>query len=396
MNKNVAVLTLAQILAVCISPALMFIGAILGQKIAPSTELATLPIAAMVVGTAVGAYPLVRLMHQVGRKPVFIASILLIAVACLLIAFSLQVSSFFLYCLSIAVVGFAMAAVQQFRFAAMESVSTENMPKAASSVMLAGVAAAFVGPEIMTIGQHWLATEFMGSFLLIACAYLACAFLLLFYQQPEEHAAQGHGKDGTARQLFQEPLFWVAVFGAGTGFALMTFVMTATPISMHDHIGHSLEDTKWVIQSHVCAMFLPSLVLPMLIKRLGIQPVMVSGFACYALTIIIGLLNPGVWYYWFSLVFLGIGWNFLFVGATTLLPFTHKAQYHLKAQAVNDTIVFSLQAFAALCSGLVLNLWGWHTVLLACLPIIAAQLLLQYFCNRKHQQRTEKLGVCTK
>lgn len=387
MAKNVFVLALVQVVAFSIVPALMFIGTIIGRQLAPSAELATLPIAAMVIGTALGAYPLVTLMQRIGRKPVFLASMLVIAGAALLISLSLYLQNFTLFTLSIALVGFFMAAIQQFRFAAMESVTVEKMPTAASAVMLAGVAAAFVGPELVYRGKHWFDVEFTGSFMLIALLYVVGALLLALYRQPAETNGSGSASGGRVRQLFAEPLFWVAVFGAASGFAIMTFVMTATPISMHEHNGHSLEDTKWVIQSHVSAMFLPSLVLPLLIRHLGVQPVMVLGLVCYLVTISIGLMDPGIWYFWFALVILGIGWNFLFVGATSLLPQTHKPELHLQAQAVNDTIVFSLQAVAALCSGVVLNLWGWHTVLLGCLPIIALQLCLQFVCNRKHKLR---------
>lgn len=387
MNRNVVVLTVAQVLAMSISPALMFIGTLIGQQLAPSAEWATLPIAVMVVGTALGVYPLVTAMQRRGRKPVFIASLLLVAMACLLMAYALALQSFTLFAAGVFLVGFSLAAIQQFRFAAMESVSTDKAAMAASSVMLAGVAAAFLGPELALWGQHLFDVDFSGSFVLLALVYLGGILVLSNYRQPPEAPGHVTGNEGTARQLFAEPLYWVAVFGGAGGFAIMTFVMTATPISMHDHSGHSLADTKWVIQSHVSAMFLPSLVLPLLVRRFGVQPVMVAGFFCYILTIVIGLANPGVWYFWFALVFLGIGWNFLFLGATTLLPQTHKPEYHLKAQAINDTVVFSLQAVAALCSGAVLNLWGWHSVLLACLPIILAQIALQFTCNRLHVRR---------
>ncbi len=387
MNRNVLVLSLAQIVAFCVSPALMFIGAIIGQQLAPSTELATLPIAAMVVGTALGAYPLISLMRNIGRKPIFVGSLLTIAVACLAIALALQLGNFLLFLISIFIIGACMAAIQQFRFAAMESVPSGRMATAASTVLLAGVAAAVVGPEMVFRGQYLFATEFAGSFILIALAYLACAALLLLYRQPRELNPDNLAAGGSARQLFGNPLFRTAVWGGASGFAIMTFVMTATPISMHDHVGHSLAETKWVIQSHVSAMFLPSLIVPFLIRRLGVQPVMVLGFCCYIATIVIGLANPGVSYYWFALIFLGVGWNFLFVGATTLLPETHPPAQHLVAQAVNDTVVFSLQALAALSSGVVLNLWGWHVVLLGCLPIILLQMAQQYrwSCQFKRQ-----------
>lgn len=384
MNRNVTALTLSQMLAMSVSPALMFIGTIIGQDLAPRPEWATLPIAALVVGTALGAYPLVTTMQKKGRRPVFLGCIVVASLACALISLSLQLQSFALYCFAIGVIGVCLSGVQQFRFAAMESVEPGKMPRAASTVMLAGVAAAFIGPELALVGRNLFTVEFTGSFLLLALCYVACFAVMWVYEQPQE-LRQTHRRDGgSAKELFGVPLFWVAVFGGTIGFVIMTFVMTATPISMHDHHGHSLVDTKWVIQSHVTAMFLPSLILPWLVARLGAQSVIVLGLICYGVTIAIGITGPGIWYFWFSLVFLGIGWNFMFLGATTLLPQTHRPEHHFKAQAVNDSVVFSLQAVAALGSGAVLNLWGWHSVLLACLPLMAVQLVLQFFCNRKH------------
>ena len=388
-NRNVMVLTLTQALAMSVTPALVFIGAIIGGQLAPQREWATLPIALMVVGTALAVYPVVTLMGRFGRRPVFMVSLLTIMLACWLIVCALHWHSFALLCVAVMLVGGSLAAIQQFRFAAMESVAMAQKPTAASAIMLAGVVAAFIGPELVLVGQSLVAVEFAGSFALLSLCYVAAASLMLFYRQPS--AGEINSQKTVAVSvwaLFKNPLFIVAVSCAGVGFLLMSFVMTATPISMHDHNGHSLVDTKWVIQSHVSAMFLPSLLLPFLIASIGIARVMVLGLLCYAVMVCIGLSGVALWNYWSALVFLGVGWNFLFVGATSLLPATYPVAHQYKAQAVNDSVVFSLQAIAALSSGVVLNMWGWELVLWACVPVILGQLLLMAVCYRRTKIHT--------
>ena len=151
----------------------------------------------------------------------------------------------------------------------------------------------------------------------------------------------------------------------------MSFVMTGTPISMHHFHGHSLVDTKWVLQSHVAAMFVPSFIAPILFKHLNIRGMMLAGLVCYCGTIIIGFTDTSVGGFWLQLVLLGIGWNFLFVAGTALLPLTHNDKDRFKAQAINDSVVFTLQAVAALGAGWAINLLSWQQMLVGCLiPII--------------------------
>ena len=155
----------------------------------------------------------------------------------------------------------------------------------------------------------------------------------------------------------------------------MSFVMTGTPISMHNHFGHSLSDTKWVIQSHIAAMFLPSLITPWLFRLFGIRGLMTIGLACYGLTIIVGLIDSSVMGFWLQLVILGIGWNFLFISGTTLLPRTYLKGEKFKAQAFNDSVVFSTQAIASLSAGWAISTTSWQAMLLVCLMPIGFMLV---------------------
>jgi MFS family permease len=167
--------------------------------------------------------------------------------------------------------------------------------------------------------------------------------------------------------LLANPTFFLALSSGAIAYVIMSFVMTGTPISMHHFHGHSLLDTKWVIQSHIAAMFLPSFIAPLLFRYIGIRGMMLVGLLCYCTTIAIGFSNTSVTSFWWQLILLGVGWNFLFIGGTTLLPSTHPEQDRFKAQAINDFTVFSFQATAALSAGWALNLLSWQQILIGCL-----------------------------
>jgi hypothetical protein len=171
----------------------------------------------------------------------------------------------------------------------------------------------------------------------------------------------------TTADLMRNPVFCLALASGAIAYVIMSFVMTGTPISMHHFHGHSLMDTKWVIQSHIAAMFLPSFIAPLLFRYLNIRGMMLLGLACYCATIAIGFSDTTVNGFWLQLVLLGIGWNFLFVAGTALLPTTHSENDRFKAQAVNDFTVFSFQAVAALSAGWAINLITWQQMLLGCL-----------------------------
>ena len=171
----------------------------------------------------------------------------------------------------------------------------------------------------------------------------------------------------------------LAIASGASAFVVMSFVMTATPISMHLHHGHSLEDTKWVIQSHIAAMYLPSLLTAWLFKAFNVRGMMIAGLACYGATIVIGLLDASVMGFWGQLVMLGVGWNFLFISGTALLPTAYRQGEHFKAQALNDSVVFSCQAIASLSAGWAISAFNWQTLLLLCLIPMALMAVLLFW-----------------
>ncbi len=365
---NVWLLAACNAMAFAATPLMMLIGSLMGVELAPSPDWATLPITTMVVGAAVGIVPVTQTMARIGRRPGFFLFMAVGILTCGLSFYALEARSFGLFCLSSALLGFTNAAIQQLRFAAMESVDVHHGPTAASIVMCGGIIAAVLGPEMALAGRYITVVEYQGSFVLAGLCFIATAVLLSLLQLPESvHGAQGTRRSRPLREMLQNRNLVLAIVSGAVGYMVMTFVMTGTPISMHLHQGHSLADTKWVIQSHIAAMFLPSLITPFLFRWLRIRGLMVLGLGCYGLTIAVGIFDVSVMGFWYQLVALGVGWNFLFVSGTALLPSSYLEGEAFRAQGLHDSTVFSCQALASFAAGWAMSTTSWQTVLLVCL-----------------------------
>ena len=373
---NVWILTLSNALAASIMALMILVGSLVGSELAPAAEWATLPLALTICGTAAGIVPATAVMQRLGRKHGLWAFMGLGMIACAMASIALELRSFSLFCLASVLLGTTNSALQQVRFAAMESVAPESSASAASIVMLGGILAAFVGPELAVLGAHMTAVDYQGSFWLGALSIACGALLLSIYKPAQIETTSKLIAAGSLRTILRGRGFVLSVASGAVAFVVMSFVMTGTPISMHHTYGHSLVDTKWVIQSHIAAMFLPSLIAPLLFKWLGIRGLMTAGLACYGTTIGIGYYDISVNGFWLQLVLLGVGWNFLFVAGTALLPTSYKESDRFKAQAFNDSTVFSLQALASLSAGWALNLISWQQMLLLCTIPISLMLLV--------------------
>lgn len=391
MNRNVWVLLFSGALGMCVAPIIVFVGGLIGATLAPTPELATLPVAGVVVGTAMAVIPVSRLMQFFGRKAVFLGASVYSSVSALLASYSIIQESFWMFCLSTMALGAALAVIQQYRFAAMESVAPHLAPKAASFVLLGGLIAALLGPELAHIGKDLFDAPFSGSFVLLAVVSLLNGLVMMLFKPvdlPELSEEKGGRPFG---QIMNSSLFWVAVMSATIGYAVMSYIMTATPVSMHVMQGHTLVETKWVIQSHILAMFLPSLISGHLISRFGEYRLMLAGLGAYAICLVIALSGQDVMHYWLSLLLLGLGWNFLFVAGTVLLPKSYRSSERFKVQGFNDFFVFTFQALASISSGIVIYSVGWNSLLIFSLPLILVQLLM-VFIWRVRKKESESVS----
>lgn len=382
MHRNVWVLTIAQSFMMSMNSLHVFVGGLVGSKLAPSEKLATIPVASIVVGTAIATVPVTMIMKKIGRKKTFLIVAIYSTLVSLLAAYSISIQSFYLFSFCAFLLGFSGASLMQFRFASMESVSVELIPKAASMVLLGGIAAAFIGPEVAVYGKDILSFEFAGSYVLLSFLFLIGFMILLFYQNTTIKELKTTIPRRSLGEIAKQPVFWTAVLGAAIGYAVMTFIMTATPVSMHVMDGHSLSDTKWVIQSHIVAMFLPSLFTGALIKRFGVSKIMIVGLVVYFICIAIAYSGHLIHHYWISLILLGIGWNFLFVGGTALLPQAYTVDERFKVQALNELIVFGAQAVASLSAGWAVFTFGWENLLIMTIPIILIQFIVIWFWRK--------------
>ena len=368
---------LAQAFAMCAAPLVVFAGGLIGKELASDSSFATLPVAAMVIGTALAVYPAASIASKYGRKLVFLGAMVIGLIAAMVAVLSLQISSFSGFVIAAVLIGIVLACIQQFRFAAMESVRPDLMPVAASRLLLAGIIAAYLGPELVTIGQSLHEQTFTGAFYLLGgCFVIAFILILLGYRNIEIKVKAGEGNPRSFSELLASPGILLAMGSASVGFAVMSFIMTATPISMHELNQYSLEETKWVIQSHIMAMFIPSLFSGWLVKKLGFITMMWSGLVIYLVCLFIAYWDQALIHYWSALVLLGLGWNLLFVSGTALLPQMYQVNETHRVQGLNDLMVFSAQAITSLASGVLLILLGWKGLVWVALPIMAILVLL--------------------
>ena len=359
-----------------VSPVIVLIGGLLGSDLAPAKELSTLPVALVIIGTASSVIPMTMLMKRIGRKKTFLMVSAWSILVCLFMSYAISIESFLVVCISTFLFGITVATVMQFRFAAMESTSAEFMPNAASAVLLGGIASAFIGPEIAIRGKDVFTTQYSGSFAILSVIFLVAFFILLNYKNVTSDRQSVEGSGRGIKEISGNRTFWVAILSATVGYVIMSFIMTATPVSMHVMDGYSLDDTKSVIQSHILAMFVPSLFSGWLIRKFGLTKMMVVGLCCYLICVAIAYGGHEYVNYWFSLVLLGLGWNFLFVSGTTLLPRSYRPEEKFKVQALNDFVILGSQAVASLSAGWLVFAVGWEYILLFVVPVIIFQMVI--------------------
>jgi len=387
-KRNLAILVVCQMISATGSIVVVTLGGIIGAQLAPTPALATLPISMMVVAVAATTVPASLLMQRIGRRPGFFIASLSAAVAVLVVVVALRLGAFPLFVLAGMLFGINMAFTQQYRYAAAESVERRYTARAVSFVLVGSIGGALVGPELATRGQGWIAeVPYAGTMAALAVLYVVQALLMLGLQ-PVGQAGPASGAPVSQRPLMEivrQPVYLVAVLGGTVGYGLMTLIMTATPLSMHVNDGHTLEETAHVIRAHVLGMYVPSLLSGFLIEWLGVARLMLAGAILLLVTSIVGLEGQSVLHYWWALIMLGVGWNFLYVGGTTMLTYTYSMAERFRAQAVNEFLVFGSSATASLLAGSIMHYYGWTTLMLIPLPVLAI-ITIALLLVRRHPQ----------
>ena len=368
MNKNLWLLILSQIFAFTAAPVTVFLSGIIGSELTPIKSLATLPMALSIVGIAIFAIFAAKIMNVIGRRLGFIFASIGSSLSSLLAAYSIIIESFILFNLGCFLLGATVAFSHQYRFAAVETVKKEMAPKAISIILLAGIGSAFIGPNLANITKSAIAEHlYAGSYIALAVLTLTSTIFLIFYKDGHKPNKVASRKTRSYFELISQPRFLQALIASAFAYAVMSFLMTATPISMHVMEKISLTKTGFVIQLHIAAMFLPSLITGNLINKFGHSKIMHAGVVLFSITILTSLFEQNFINYLIALIFLGFGWNFLFISGTSLLVLSYKENEKFKAQGFNDLIVYSIQAISSLSAGVFLTLTSWKIMNVFCI-----------------------------
>ena len=370
-------LALAQALLTTGNILLVAVSALIGKQLASHPALVTAPVASQFLGLILATLPAAFLMQKLGRKKVFVIGNVFGIIGALVAIQALLSASLLLFTLGIFLTGIAIGIAQQYRFAALDECRAESHAKAISVVMSGGVLAAFIGPNLAIWSQNWFSQNvYVGAFVGLAVLYVLALLLIVCLPLKSHTLAQKANTEVRSyRELWQQPLFVAAIASGAIGYGVMVFLMTATPLAMHHH-DYAFPDIAVVIQWHVLGMFVPSFFTGHLIKKHGLKPIIMLGCALLIISAIINLFGQSYVHFFTSLVLLGIGWNFTFIGATQLVSLTYRPQEKGKVQGMNDFLVFTTAAIASLFAGQTVETIGWMWVNLISLPLIAVAMLL--------------------
>lgn len=371
LPRTIYLLTACQAYMFICSSLLITVSALIGLDLAENKALATLPLALQFIAVMCCSVPASLAMGRWGRRNGFMFATLIGIIGACLALTAIYQHSLLIYCFATFCFGCFTAFGNYYRFTAPEIVPSEKKNVAISWVMAGGVVAAFIGPNLARWSQNLLDVSiYAGAFVIVIGVYLMSFMTISFMDLPKPKAKKAGDSEGRQiGSIIRQPVFIVACLCATLGYATMNLVMTATPLAMHSsHMG--LSDTAFVIQWHVVAMFAPSFVTGNLINRFGISKILLTGAVLCLLCVLLNLTGQTIWHFWVALIFLGLGWNFLFIGGTTLLTECYAETEKSRTQAANDFIVFSTVSITALSSGALHHHYGWNFVNLCVIPFI--------------------------
>ncbi len=389
-RRNAVVLAIGHALYSCSAINIIVTAGLVGTMLAPDKALATLPISTFVIGTALSTIPVSLLMRRIGRRPGFMIGATAGLISALVCLWAIFEQSFALFCIGTMGNGIYQACAAYYRFAAADTASTGFKPKAISWVLLGGIAGAVFGPLIIIHSRTWFEPVlFAGNYLAAAMLCIAALAVLMFVDIPHGRSEETTGKSRPLGQILAQPRLIVAILCGMMAYGVMNLLMTATPIAMA-LCGFTVDDSAWVIQWHVLAMFVPSFFTGSLIVRFGAGRIMLSGMIALILAAVVGFSDITFGHFAVGLVLLGLGWNFGYIGGTAMVTDCYLPAEKNKVQAVNDFAVFATVAVSSLTSGLLLDSIGWHAVNLAALPMIAVCLagLLWLEARRRREMST--------
>lgn len=386
---NVALLATAQALFTITAITVMTLSGLVGSKLSPDPMLATLPIAAMMFGTLMGTLPASLFMQRVGRRAGFLLGAALGGVAGgTLSVVGIATSSFWLFTFASLLLGIYQGFAMYYRFAAADVVRPAWRSRAISLVLVGGVIAAFLGPLNARATLDWFpGVPDAGPYAVVTALAVLALFMFTLLRVPPSNEPGSELPHRPLRGIAAQVDFKVAVLCSAVGYAIMIMLMGATPLGMRN-AGFGMADIAFIMQWHVLGMFAPSFVTGSLIARLGLGNILLTGVLLLVLSVLIAAAGQSLSHYWFALVLLGVGWNFLFVGGSTLLTETHSVSERGITQGVNDLIVYGMVVAGSLLSGVLVHHLGWVMLnLLSLIPILLTLGVILWWRSGKNGRR---------
>ncbi len=392
MNRNVVLLSLCQALLTTGNVLLISVNALIGRELAPSIALITLPVALQFVGLMLATIPASLVMARIGRKNGFYLGNSIGIIGAFACVAALESSLFYLFCLGTFLLGIGIGFGTLYRFAAVEACPDSQKSKAISLVMAGGVIAAVVGPNLAISSRSWLADSlFSGAFIGLLGLYVLALFLLSFIRLAPVDTTAASSPSRPLAEVLLQPVFIVAAIVGMVSYAVMNLIMTVTPIAMA-RCGFAFNDAAWVIEWHVLGMFLPSFVTPRLIARFGLIRVMIIGALLMLVCITVNLQGQSQWHFWSALALLGVGWNFMFIGATQMVTSAYRPAEKAKSQAANEFLVFGMVTLSAFSSGWLESALGWQVLNALMIPVVLWAILVMLFYRVRVQQHLSQFA----
>ena len=388
LKRNVALLASCQAMLFINNSTLIAINGLAGLALAPYAGLATLTVTCWVLGGALATMPASLHMKRVGRQAGLASGMYWAIVGAVVCATAIWIQNFWLLCLGTLIWGVYNAYGQYYRFAAADVATPEFRPTAISLVLAGGLVGGIIGPTMSRWTVDLLPQKYMGAYLVLTIAAGIAMVLIRATRIPAPSAAEREASGRPLLEIAAQPKFIIAVLSAAIGYGVMNFLMVSTPIAMKV-CGHPYSAAAFIISSHIVGMFGPSFFTGGLIRRFGVLNVMLAGAAINLACIGIALAGITIAHFWWSLVLLGVGWNFLYTGGTTLLTQTYRPEERAKAQGFNDQCIFLVMLVTAFGAGATVTSVGWTLVNLLALPMIlvVAGALVWFMFHQRAEQR---------
>ena len=387
LNRNLVLLIICQGLFLTNNVTFIAINGLVGFSLAPVSWMATLPVMGYVVGGAFSTSIVAKSQNHFGRKISFQLGLLVAMLSALLCAYAAISKNFWLLVIGTFIAGYYSANGQLYRFAAAELTDVSQRDKAVSWVLAGGILGAVIGPNLASWTRDLFDTAFLGAYLTLSIAGFIGIFVMQFIHFPEEFKTQHSLADGRPlKEILRQPAFMVAIIGASLGYGVMNLLMAATPLAMQI-CGLPFSDTALVLEWHVIGMFAPGFFTGSLIQRFGTLKVMGTGVVLNFICIAIALTGTDLHQFFIALFLLGVGWNFLFTGATSLAMTAYKPNERDKAQAAINFFVFGTMAFTSFGSGALITSQGWNILNLGSItPVVVTGLALIWLASKQRKQ----------